>query len=76
MVVFLSTIAEYIALTLVIKKKTWMRLLLTEQEVLQYNQQHAQIKASESNSIVKVITSLTIEKKVIVEEIQTSVDYN
>ena len=54
-VALLSTEAEYIALTLVAKEATWLRLLLTELGLLQSNQQHALIKVSEQNTSVRHI---------------------
>lgn len=45
-----STIAEYIALTLATKEIIWLRLLLTELELLQPDQKHAFIKVSKHNT--------------------------
>ncbi len=42
--------AKYIALTLAAKEATWLRLLLTELELLQPDQKHALIKVSEHNT--------------------------
>lgn len=50
-----STEAEYIALTLAAKEATWLRLLLTELELLQPDQQHALIKVSEHNTSAHAI---------------------
>lgn len=50
-----STEAEYIALTSAAKEATWIRLLLTESDVLQPDQQHALIKVSERNTNVRQI---------------------
>ncbi len=50
-----STEAEYIALTLAVKEAMLLRLLLTQLGLLQPNQQHALIKASERNSSVQHI---------------------
>lgn len=47
--------AEYIVLTLVTKKATWLHLLFTELGVLETNQQHAEIKVSSKNLYVQAI---------------------
>lgn len=44
-----STEAKYIVLLLANKKATWLRLLLTELELLQLDDQHAEIKIFKSN---------------------------
>ena len=59
-----STKAEYIALTLVAKKATWLRLLLTELGLLQLDDQHALIKVLEQNTSTQAIqTDLSIERE-------------
>lgn len=50
-----STKAEYIALMLAAKEATWLRLLLTELELLRPDQQHALIKVSEHNTSAHAI---------------------
>lgn len=55
-VVLSSTEAEYIALTLVVKEATWMRLLLTELGFLQTDQQYTFIKISKYNTCARAVT--------------------
>ncbi len=50
-----STEAEYIALTLTAKEATWLRLLLTELDLLKAEDQHARINVSERNSSVQAL---------------------
>lgn len=54
-VVLSSTETKYITLTLATKKATWLRLLLTELDFLQFYQQHAIIKVSEGNTYAQAI---------------------
>lgn len=56
-VVFSSTEAEYIALTLAAKEATWLQLLLTKLGLLEPDQQHAQIKISNKNTYVQAINN-------------------
>lgn len=50
-----STEAKYIALSLTAKEATWLRLLLIELRLLLPNQQHAEIRISNSNTSGKAI---------------------
>lgn len=54
-VVLLLTITEYIVLTLAAKEATWLRLLLTELELLQLDQPHAFIKVYKYNTSAHAI---------------------
>ena len=52
-----STEAEYITVTLAAKKTTWIKLLLTELDLLQSDQQYTLIKISEHNICARTITN-------------------
>ena len=63
-VTFSSIEAEYISLTLAAKKAMWLRLLLTELGLLQFDQQHALIKVSERNtSVCQIHQDLSIVRE-------------
>lgn len=51
----LSSKAEYIALTLVVKEAMWLRLLLTELSFLQPDLHHAFIRVLKHNTNVNLI---------------------
>lgn len=63
--VALSSIeAEYIALTLAAKEATWLRLLLTELGLLQFDNQYAFIKVLKQNTSAQAIqANLSIERR-------------
>ncbi len=54
-----STETEYIALSLIVREATWLRLLLTELGLLRPDQQFAEIRVHESNKYVDAILSTT-----------------